>query len=138
MQLKCQYQNILQTHHLSNLILRVMMFLWLTLSKAYSLISFFTIKIPRPPSLTLFASALIGLLSKANGSNFTPLSIIVKTNSFISILKYREKFEKNKFNNKKPLGYFQFSLLFIEKIFLFIILPLCLIGLIVSAISGTL
>ena len=58
---------------------------------------------------------------------------------YLCWLKYKEKFiEKNKFTNKKPLGYFQYSLLFIGKIFLFIILPLCLIGLIVGAIRGIL
>ena len=58
---------------------------------------------------------------------------------YLSWLKYKEKFiKKNKYTNKKPLGYFQYSLLFIGKIFLFIILPICIIGLIIAAIRGTL
>lgn len=50
----------------------------------------------------------------------------------------RKIWKKYKFTNKKPLGYIQYFLLFIGKIFLFIILPLCVIGLIVGAIRGTL
>ena len=58
---------------------------------------------------------------------------------YLSYLKYKEKFKKKyKFTNKKPLGYIQYFLLFIGKIFLFFILPLCVIGLIVGAIRGTL
>lgn len=54
-------------------------------------------------------------------------------------LKYKQKVvEKNKFTNKKPLGYFQYSLLFVGEIFLFVILPVCLIGLIIGKIKGKL
>ena len=54
-------------------------------------------------------------------------------------LKYKEKFEeKYKFTNKKPLGYIQYFLLFIGKIWLFVILPICLVALIIGAIRGTL